>query len=182
MSWRTPSPISTELRLSSITRDGEAVEIEHDVRPALVAAFQRHLLGQREVVLLRVLPVDQVHRLVRLARGDLHRHAVAQELVGAKVRLVERDARRIGGGLQLLQGGGDVGSGVAAGCQVVAQERRLDGAVVLALVPFAEVAVAEVVGARRIGEEGDDAVLRLALGAGLLRHGPLLREQAASCR
>ena len=163
-------------------RDGEAVEIEHDVRPALVAALQRHLLGQREVVLLRVLPVDQVHRLVRLARGDLHRHAVAQELVGAQVRLVERDARRVGGGLELLEGGGDVGGGVAAGRQVVAQERRLDGAVVLPLVPFAEVAVAEVVGPRRIGEQGDDAVLRLALGAGLLRHGRLLRERAASCR
>ena len=122
MSWRTPSPISTELRLSSITADGEAVEIEHDVGPALVAALQCHFLGQREVVLLRVLPVDQVHRLVRLARRDLHRHAVAQELVGAKVRLVEGDAGRIRGGLQLLQRGGNVGSGVAAGRQFVAQK------------------------------------------------------------
>ena len=89
-------------------RDGEAVEIEHDVWPALIAALQRHLFGQREVVLLRVLPVDQVHRLVRLTRSDLHRHAVAQELVGAQVGLVERDAGRVGGGLQLLQSGGDV--------------------------------------------------------------------------
>ena len=119
-----------------------------------------------------MLPVDQVHRLVRLAGGDLHRHAVAQELVGAQVGLVERDAGRVGGGLQLLQGGGDVGGGVAAGRQVVAQQRRLDGAVVLPLVPLAEVAVAEAVGPRRVGEQGDDAVLRLALGAGLLRHGP----------
>jgi hypothetical protein len=45
-----------------------------------------------------VRPVDQVHRLVRLARGVLHRHTVAQELVGAQVGLVERDARRVGGG------------------------------------------------------------------------------------
>ena len=146
-------------------RDGEAVEIEHDVRPPLVAARERHLLGQREIVLLRVRPVDQVHRLVRLPRGDLHRHTVAQELVGAQVRLVERDARRVGGGLELLQRGGNVGGGVAAGRQVVAQQRRLDAAVVLALVPLTEVAVAEVVGPRRVGEQGDDAVLRLALGA-----------------
>ena len=55
--------------------------------------------------------------------------------------------------------------------QAVAKERRLDGAVVLPLVPFTEVAVAEVVRAREIGEEGDDAILGAALGAGLLRHG-----------
>jgi len=102
-------------------RDGDAVEIEHNVRPALVASLQRHLFGQREVVFLRVLPVDQVHRFVGLARGDLYRHAVAQELVGAQVRLVERDARRVGGGLELLEGGGDVGAGVATGRQVVAE-------------------------------------------------------------
>ena len=54
-------------------RDGDAVEVEHDVRPALVAALERHLLGEREVVLLRVLPVHQMHRLVRLPGGDLHR-------------------------------------------------------------------------------------------------------------
>ena len=40
---------------------------------------------------------------MRLARGDLHRHAVAQELVGTQVGLVERDPRGVGGGLQLLQ-------------------------------------------------------------------------------
>jgi len=63
-----------------------------------------------------------------------------------------------------------VGGGVAAGRQVVAQERHLDGAVVLPLVPLAEVAVPEVVWPRRVGEQGDDAVLRLALGAGVVRH------------
>ena len=151
-------------------RDGDAVEVEHDVRPPLVAALERHLLGEREVVLLRVLPVHQVHRLVRLAGGDLHRHAVAQELVGAQVRLVERDAGGIRRRLQLLQRGGDVGGGIAAGREVLAQQRRLDRAVVLALAPVAEIAVAEAVGPRRVGEQRDDAVLRAALGAGLLRH------------
>jgi type I restriction enzyme, R subunit len=69
---------------------------------------------------------------------------------------------------------------VAARRQVVAEKCGLDGPVVLPLVPFPEVAVAEVVGVRRIGEERNDAVLRLPLGAALLRHGTLLREQAAS--
>jgi len=152
-------------------RDGEAVNVEHEVRLALVAALQRHLVSQREIVLLRVLPVDQVHRLMCLACGNLHRHAVAQELIGAQVGLVERDAGRVGGSIELLQRGGDVGGRVAARGEIAAEERRLDAAVVIPLVPFAEVAVAEVAGSRRVGKQGDDAVLRFALGAGLLRHG-----------
>ena len=150
--------------------DGEAVDIENDVRPAFVAAFQRHLLGQREVIFLRMFPIDQVHRLVRLARGNLHRHAVAQELVGAQVGLVERDAGRIGGGLQLLQRGGDMGGRIAACRQVVAENGGLDGAVVLPLIPLAKVAVTEAIGPRLVAEQVDDAVLRLAFGAGLFRH------------
>src|SRR5439155_18584574 len=100
-------------------------------------------------------------------------HAVAQKLVRAEVGLVERDASRVGGGLQPLQGGGDVGGGIAAGRQVVAEDRSLDGAVVLPLVPLTEVAVAEAVRTRWVGEQGDDATLRLALGPGFLRHGRL---------
>ena len=162
--------------------DGKAVEIEYDVGSPFVAASQRHLFRQREVVFLGVVPVDEVHGLVGLTRGDLHRHAVAQELIGAEVRLVERAAGRIGSGLELLEGGGNMGVGIAAALEVVAQARRLDCAVVLPLAPVAEVAVAKVVGTRRIAEQGDDAVLCLAFGAGLLRHGRLLLEQDASCR
>ena len=49
--------------------------------------------------------------------------------------------------------------------------------VVFPLAPVAEIAVAEVVGPRRVGEQRDDAVLRPALGAGLLRHGRLRRNE-----
>ena len=135
--------------MSSITADGDAVEVEHDVGPALVAALQRHLLGQREVVLLRVLPVDQMHRLVRLAGGDLHRHAVAQQLIGAQVGLIERDAGRVGGGLQLLQGGGNVRRRSSRGPSGWRASSSVSmAAVVRSLVPLAEVAVAEAVGTR----------------------------------
>jgi hypothetical protein len=48
---------------------------------------------------------------------------------------------------------------------LAAQQLRLDAAVVLALAPVAQVAVAEAVRPRRVGEQGDDAVLRLAFGA-----------------
>ena len=129
--------------MSSITADGDAVDVEHQIRPAFMATLKRHLLGQGEVVVLRVLPVDQVHILVRPPGGKQHLHRVAQQVVGAQVGLVERDAGHIGGGFQLLQGGGDMRLGVAALAQVGPQQIRLDGSVVLALVPVAEVAIAQ---------------------------------------
>ena len=87
-----------------------------------------------------------------LARGDLHGDTVAQELVGAEVRLIERNAGRIGGGLELLEGCRNLGIGITPGLEVVAQERRLDSVVMLPLAPVAEVAVGEVVRTLRIGK------------------------------
>src|SRR5690348_3483233 len=114
--------------------DRESVEIEHDVWPSFVATFQSHFFGEREVVLVQVLPIDEVHRLVGLARGGLHLYPVTQELIGTKVRLIGRSACRVGGGFELLEGGGNVRVGVSAGLEVVTEERRLDRAVIL---PFA---------------------------------------------
>ena len=91
-------------------------------------------------------------------------------LVGAQVGQIERDARRVGGGLQLLQRSSDVGGRVAALRKVGLKKGSLDGSVVLSLVPITEVVITEVVRMRRLGEESDDAVLRLALGAGLFCH------------
>jgi len=54
-------------------RDGDAVEVEHDIRPPLMPATQRHLLGEGEVVAVGVGPVNQMHRLVRTAGRQRHR-------------------------------------------------------------------------------------------------------------
>ena len=97
---------------------------------------------------------------MRLPGGNLHRHAVAKQLVGAQVGLIKGDAGRVRCRLQLLKGCGNVGVGIAALLQVLAQQCRLDEAVVLPLIPFPEVAVAEAVGTRLIGEQGDNPVLR----------------------
>ena len=117
-----------------------------------------------------MFPVDEFHRLVGLADGDLYRDAVANELVGPEICLVERGPGRIGGSFKLLEGGGNVPIGIAAGLEVFAQNGRFDWAVVLPTTPVAEVSVAEAIRARRIGKQRDDAILRLALGARLLRH------------
>ena len=83
-------------------------------------------------------PNDQVHRFVCLPSSDLHLHAVAQQLVGAQVGLVQGDAGGVDRRFQLLQRSTNLRRLVAARNQVVAQQRRLDGAVVLALVPVAQ--------------------------------------------
>ena len=113
---------------------------------------------------------------------NLHFHAVAQQLIDAQIRLIERDAGRVRGGQQFLQGAGDMGFRVAARFQIVAQQVDLDAAVVLPPRPIAKVTVAKAVGSSRVREEGGDAVLRPALGARLLRHGLAPERRAASCR
>jgi hypothetical protein len=68
-------------------------------------------------------------------------------------------------GQQLLQRGGYVRVGIASRFQVCLQQYRFDAAVVLALVPFTEVVVAEAVGPQLVGEQGDHTVLGLSFGA-----------------
>ena len=51
---------------------------------------ERHLLGNREVVLSGIVPIDQVNGLGDLARLDLYRDAVAQQAVDRLVVAVER--------------------------------------------------------------------------------------------
>ena len=152
-------------------RDGQAVQVEDDVRPPLQVAAQGHLLGQGEVVCLRMVPVDQVHGLVRPAHGHLHRYAVAQQVVGAQVGLVQGDAGGVGRGLELLQGRADLRRRMAPFAQVLAQQVALDGPVVCARAPVAEIAVAERVGPGLVGEQADDPVLGRAFRAGLVNHG-----------
>ena len=66
-------------RFSSSVAEGDAVDVQHDVGALGVLAEHRDFLGHREVVGLRVLPVDQPDRLVLLADAGLDLHAVAQQ-------------------------------------------------------------------------------------------------------
>ena len=96
--------------------------------------------------------------------------------------MVKRDAGGVCGGQQLLQSGGNVRVGVAALFQISPQQIDFDAAVVLSLVPLAEIVVAEAIGAQLVGEQGDDAVLRFAFGAWLFRNGLPRVKPALSCR
>ena len=93
-----PSPIDTRLFFSSNDPDGDAVQIEHEVRPPLEVAAERHFFGDSEIVLLRLLPVDEVDGFCDLARLDLYWHAVAQQVVDRLVVPVEASAVVVGFG------------------------------------------------------------------------------------
>ena len=148
---------------------GNAIHVQHDVGPTLVPARTAHIQGdflrQRKVVLCRGFPVDQMHRLMRRPRSHLHRHAVAQALVGAQVGLVEQEARRVGRHHQLLHGLRDMSVGVAALLQVGVQVLGLNAAVALALAPVTQVGVAQATCRSGRGDARDHAVLRHAFGA-----------------
>ena len=84
-----PSPMRDAAVLQLDHADGDAVDVEHEVGPPLVVARERHLLGDGEVVCLRVVPVDEPDGLGDLAGLDLHRHAVAEQAVDGLVVVVE---------------------------------------------------------------------------------------------
>jgi hypothetical protein len=104
------------------------------------------------------------------ACGYVHRDAVPQQLVGPQVGLIQRDARGICGGQQLLQGGGNVCVGIAPFAQVRTEQVALNAAVVRARMPVAKVVIAEAVEAAFVGEQGHHPLLGVALGTWLGGH------------
>jgi len=114
---------------------------------------------------LRLIPVDQVDGLGDLTRLDLHRHAVAQQAVDGLVVLVQAPAVVVRLAAQLVDGDVDLLGAVAAPGQVLAKLRLFDVGVAVAVAPVAEVVVVQLV-----AEQGDDAVLRDALGLAYVAH------------
>ena len=134
------------------------------------------LFGEREIVLLWVLQLDQMHRLVRFTRSDLDRHTIAQQVVGAQIRLIKCDAGYICRSFQFLQRRRNVGLGIAPPLQIQAKQLRHNAAVALSLMPVAEKFVSKAVGVALVGEELDDAILCQALGSGLFGHVVVLQK------
>ena len=150
-----PSPMDDGASFQLQHADGDAVDVEHDVGPPLLVAFEGYLLGDGEVVFLRLLPVDEVDGLRDLSRLDLYRDAVAQQTVNGLVVAVEIAAVFVRLGAQLVERHADLLTGIAVSGKVVRQQTFLDVAVAVAVCPVAEIAIAQL-----IAEQGDDAVLR----------------------
>jgi hypothetical protein len=110
---------------------------------------------------------------MRLPGCNLYRYAIAQQLVGAQIGLIQGDAGGVGGGQELLQRSRNVRIGITTLLEVAAQKICFDAAVVVTFAPLTQVIVPKAVRATCIGKQSGNTVLRLALGAGLFRHDDL---------
>jgi hypothetical protein len=123
-----------------------------------VVAAKCDLLGDGKIVLQRFRPVDEADGFGRPGRLDLYGNAVTKEAVDGLVVVEEVAGGVVGLGVEGMNGPGDLGAAVAGACEI-SSEVLLDVGVAVAVAPIAKVAIVELV-----AEQGDDAVLRGALG------------------
>jgi hypothetical protein len=128
-------------------------------------AVNGDFFGDGEVVAIGVLPVDEGDGFVVFSGVGFDGDAVAEEAIDFLVVVVEA-AVGVVGGAEFVDGLGDLGGGVSVLGEVVGEEGVFDVAVVGAIVPVAEVAVAEFV-----AEEGYDSVLGDSFGVSDVTHG-----------
>ena len=139
--------------------DSDAIHIQHDVGPPLLVPLERHLLGNSEIVLLRLLPVDEVDGFRHLARLGLHGHAVAQQVVDSVVVAVKPAAVVIRFGAESVESRADLRRRVTALVQPCREQALFDVAVAVAVSPVADIAVVQLV-----AEQGDHPILGGAFG------------------
>ena len=73
---------------------------------------------------------------MRLPGCNLYRYAIAQQLVGAQIGLIQGDAGGVGGDQELLQRSRNVRIGITTLLEVAAQKICFDAAVVVAFTPL----------------------------------------------
>ena len=157
---------------------GNAVHIQHHVRPALqrIAFFQRHLLHHGKVVFFGLLPVNQAHRGHGLARLGFHLHAIAQQAIHRLVVGIQRAVWVAGFFVQLVQRRADLGGAIARLGQIGREQASFDVAVAAPLAPVAQVVVTQVV-----LEQLQHARLGGAFGLGDVVHNCLLPYLGTAC-
>ena len=83
---------------------GDAIHIQHEVGPPFEVTAERDFLGDGEVVQCWFFPVNQMDGFGNLARFDLHRHTIAEQIVNSLVIPVEASTVVIGLGAEIVQG------------------------------------------------------------------------------
>ena len=142
--WRMPSPTDTEERFNSIMPSGDAVDIEDNVGALVVLAENGDFLGNGEVVVERVLPVDQPDGLVLGSRLGQNLDPVAKGLIDLAVGVVEETRSANGGAfLEVVQSLSDPIRCDSLPQKPTGEELFLDVAIALALLPVAQVGVVE---------------------------------------
>ena len=152
-----PDPHPAVLQLDHPHRD--PVQVQHQVRPPLLAAPQRHLLRNREVVGLRMLPIHQHDGFGDLPRLHLHRHPIAQQAIDRLVAVVQAPPRMVRLPLQPLDRPGNLLRHHAPLLQPIGQHRLLDVAVPVPVRPIPQIAIPQF-----IAEQRDHPFLRRPFG------------------
>jgi hypothetical protein len=125
--------------------DRDAVNVEDDVGAFGLFALDGDFFGDGEVVGGGYVPVDQGDGSGGFAGTGFDLDAVAEEGVGGFVVVVEIAVGVGGGGAEFVEGGADLGRGVALALEVVGEVGFFDVAVGGAVLPVAEVVVVQFV-------------------------------------
>ena len=143
------------------------IDVEHHIRAFAmrlgIGSRNSHFLGNGEVVLLMVLPINQPHSLRVFADLGLHLHAVAQQVINGTVPVVETLAAVARCLLQFVQRLADQAVGMSLSFQPIAQQFRLDVAVAFAFEPFALCPTAKVLVTQLIAKQLHHALLSALL-------------------
>jgi hypothetical protein len=101
--------------------DRDAVDVEDDVGAFFVFALNGDFFGDREVVGGGVLPVDQGDGFGEFTGGGFDLDAVVEQAVDGFVVFVEAAGGFVGFGAESVEGGADLGRGVALAGDVVGE-------------------------------------------------------------
>ena len=134
--------------------NGDTVDVEHQVWATVKVAVQGGFLGDGAIVVLRLIPVNEMDRLRDLARFALHRNAVAQQFVHFLVVVIKAAVGIVRLDAEFVDCTADLCRGVIVFGKVRGEKVFFDVAVVRAVGPIVEVAIAELV-----PEQRDDAAL-----------------------
>ena len=125
--------------------DGDAVHIQHNVRALFVVAVDRHLLGNGEVILLRLVPVDEFDCFGVFTGSGQHLHPITQQAVHRLVVVIKAATVVVRLGVQLMYGLGDLRRGVATAGQIITEQPLLDIAIAIPVFPVAKIAVIQLI-------------------------------------
>lgn len=101
--------------------DRNPIHIQHDIGAFFVFALDGDFLGDRKVVLLGVLPVDEMDGLGDFAGAGFDLDAVAEEFINFFAVVVEAAVGVIGFGAEFVEGLADLGRGVVLVGEVVGE-------------------------------------------------------------
>ena len=137
--------------------DCNPVDIENYIRPFIVLTTNRDLLGDSEVIKLRMLPVDQLNGFSILPYCSFYWNPVMKQAVDFPIVIVKASVRVVGLNAKFMNSLGNLYGSVTLSQKIGTQQAIIDIAVAQPISPVAEIAIAKLV-----PEQGDNPILRFA--------------------